>query len=695
MEENDDNCALFAEEAATLIAETLHVYDKIKELGGVNSSIDANLSSLLLTEGLDQLVAANLQERVDIYDGGRKIAFFDGADASSSQSTTVVTVPASANTHSSQASRSYQYNSEQDERTDFERVRTKEQESSHSVCSHNKVQDELVEIENSHNVQHRSSDNRHLLTHRRPEGFAKRKKERKLSRQSLTNMLRRMKEALNSMEERVVGCESEQLHNYKLENKDSLLTKRPKKEQNKYLPLMVNDSLFSEGRDKVATQRRESSTSISYATIENMSAQWLGNNNDTKESLLNELQSITKFFLRILKNDWKDVLPSGLNSDRLLDKSEWTSNELVHVLTMSIQFLCGRSAAISERESCLEAEMHRLEEFERQLDAREAAIMNKERSHFGGSMKISQRIQNGFETVGQLGNAPKSHLETFRKQNVAYFSIPASEMSNDSNSLNEDSPRVFSEPNRQLSDLRSRVCTAEHRLKKVCNRLRRSGKDRFSSTHSTPELSRSGYEEGSVSSCAESSIQRKDSMRKELEELRTELLQHYSTLQSSMTEALKSISNRLEEQRIQRPFAMDTEKLHRREGAVETSENHSMSMLRNIEGSSCCLDSPSLLDALSATEREWIRRLEVLKAIISQNGQLKGGLNGIDPKGTGETSGNVASTQKLNDFVLAFVRENEALDMYWKRALDSIPEQLERTCASETAFSDKFRLSDE
>ncbi|EME32099.1 uncharacterized protein Gasu_08420 [Galdieria sulphuraria] len=689
MEKDDDTCTPFAEEAANLIAETLHVYDRIKQLGGIDNNIDTNLSSLLLTEGLDQFVAANLQERDETYES-RRIAFFDSSDESSSVSTTnttILNVPASANALNSQVSCSYQHKDESVERTTCK-------ESSHSVCSHNKVQEEVIEVEDSHSLQNISRDSSHLLIHHRPEGFAKRKKERKgWTRQSLKSILRNLKEVLNSMEEKVVGYESEPLHSHKGENKDLLVLKRPKKEQNKHVSSLANDRSFSEGRDRMTSHRKELSTSISYATIENMSTQWLDNNYDSKESLLNDLQSITKFFLRTLRSDWKDVLPSGLSADKLLEKSHWSPKELFHVLTLSIQFLCGRSAAISERESCLEAEMRRLEEFERQLDVREAAVMNKERSYSGDSTKKtgSQQIQNGCETVRQFEDGKRCHSETLKKQTVAYLSIPASELTSERNNLrdSEESSRVGIESHRQLTDLRSRIRTAEHRLKKVCRHLTRSGKDRVPSTYSGPESSLSGCEEASAFSCAQSSMQSKNSMHNELEELRTELLQHYSALQNSLTEALKNISNRIEEQRIHPPFAIDTEKLEKKEGTMETYENHSMSMLRNIESSSCCLDTPSLLDALSATEREWIRRLEVLKAIISQNRQCKQDFIETIPKLTGEACGDITNTQKWNDFIIAFVRENEALDVYWKRALDSIPEQLEHTSASETALSDK------
>jgi len=83
-----------------------------------------------------------------------------------------------------------------------------------------------------------------------------------------------------------------------------------------------------------------------------------------------------------------------------------------------------------------------------------------------------------------------------------------------------------------------------------------------------------------------------------------------------------------------------------------------------------------------------MRRLEVLKAVITQNGQWKLESYGMETNKSEKTIVGTNNPQKWKDFILAFVRENEALDTYWRRALDSIPQPLEQTNTSETAFSE-------
>jgi len=551
MEERNINSApSFAEEAAALIAETLQVYERIKQLGGTDSGVDGQLSSLLLTQGLDQLVEANLYESDDEYNH-RRIPLMDSSESTSSLSTkTIVTLPTSGTAPNSKVSYTHWHNSNDSvEKTkDSEQLRVNKGEGSRSVCSHNRKQTQEA---SSGSQLPTADDTRRIWTTQKPKGFCKRKKV--WTRQHLQNTLQQMKEALNAMEEQVLGCPSEQTRSSKLRG-ETTLAKRPKKDpKTESVPIFPHESSFSDSLDRSVINRKESF--MSYATVENMSAELEDDadhhhhhNNNNVERVLNELRSITKYFVKTLRNDWRETLPKDLNAENLI-KSKWNLKELVHILTISIQFLCGRSAAISERESCLEAEMCRLEQFEKELNARETAILNKER-------KLVEYQRDCDRTIWREGRATKG----FRKQTVVYLSIPASEVINDWKWKETDNS---SESNPQLADLRWRVGSAEHRLKKIYHHLARS---RNSLACSSSDSILSGCEKASSIRSEPSLSSRKNSMQ---QEFRTECLHPYSTLQHSFTEALKNISDIVQEQQQQQ----GVHPLVRAQEAVEVGQN--------------------------------------------------------------------------------------------------------------------------
>eukprot|EP00871_Galdieria_phlegrea_P004397 jgi/Galph1/4959/GphlegSOOS_G3676.1 len=726
------------EAAAALIVKTLTLCEKIRQAASSGDTLDPNLSSVLLSEGLDQLLMPRRESTSSEKTLEKSTWYSEGDAATNSSQNTVKKIrleEARSSIVQSSSEPGFYRSSQRDKRHQRGlRRRLKNTEFSTNLIGEEVFSscDSFAETKPfKENTSFKcdtvdgvnSADNEQL-------------QESKLLRKNLGKALEKMRRILNTTEEQMYPQQFENNHKTSTREESNLSKKVDRRKPGERLSKAVQQSASTSTTSKIGDT--DSTIPISFATVENrsleMSAEWPSR--DNYDCSLHDLQSVTEFFLKTIQSDWKESLPNFLKILSVYDLKQSDMKKTIEVLTSCIQFLCGRSAAMSERENCLIAEMNRLEEVERQLELREKNILSKERSlaesnkcekcacsmdkasgrdltrNFGqhqcAALQESKEKYNESRSWSS-GKNQRGEFPKLKKTTVLYLSVPATVSSTSSypgsNSKRQfDCPQIGSfggsleirDHEMLISELQQRIHSAENKLGRVSKLLRNANNNQFSmqSFHTTF----SGHTEQTTNfemhspSKASDTQQHTRSLKTEMEELREELTHHYKELQSSLTEALRSIVYRLDSQQIKSSHGVEmlgNDFLTKQEENRTQRQGQNNMVTSENSGFSLNLQSQSLLEALTGAETEWMRRLQVLRSLLEQYGNTdqQNIHSNIHHSKDSLSQDKVPNDDKLGEFILRFVRENEALETYWRRALESIPNQLESTMRSQTAVS--------